>query len=345
MTLSQDALDAARDAYDDWYDGLVGSKDAAIAAAIEAYLKEAVAELDKPAPSLPRLRAFLKGGDATEKSDLEGHPSAHVAQAPASAAGASPTPPRAPAAMPDGSAEAVAEGERERCINQLRKMSDRLDQTHTGPRGTLAAAIEALIAPRAPAAETAEREAERRYRYTTVDTWPERHAVTRERSAFVAGWQATRAVRPLGSRAMTAPTPLSPEEIEALQKRLRERGEAWRAFAPDGPNGRDFLAAADALTNLSRQLAEANARAEDIWTDLCHSDQKRDEARADLERVTRERDAANQAIQQIGMSLGSTDEWTDQAAMIWDVTERAEAIASSEGSLPAPTLPEETGDA
>jgi hypothetical protein len=190
MTLSQDALDAARDAYDDWYDGLVGSKDAAIAAAIEAYLKEAVAELDKPAPSLPRLRAFLKGGDATEKSDLEGHPSAHVAQAPASAAGASPTPPRAPAAMPDGSAEAVAEGERERCINQLRKMSDRLDQTHTGPRGTLAAAIEALIAPRAPAAETAEREAERRYRYTTVDTWPERHAVTRERSAFIDGWQA-----------------------------------------------------------------------------------------------------------------------------------------------------------
>jgi hypothetical protein len=49
-------------------------------------------------------------------------------------------------------------------------------------------ACDRVIAEREPA--TAEREAEKRYRYTTVDTWPERHAVTRERSAFIDGWQA-----------------------------------------------------------------------------------------------------------------------------------------------------------
>ncbi len=148
---------------------------------------------------------------------------------------------------------------------------------------------------------------------------------------------------------MTAPTPLSPEEIEGLQKRLRERGEAWRAFAPDGPNGRDFLAAADAIADLRRQLAEAKAATENIWTDLCHSDDKRAEARAEverlidealdvdrahflaeLERVTRERDEAERKL----FAANVTGPRGTLAAAI-------EALAR----LPVPTLPEETGDA
>jgi hypothetical protein len=51
-------------------------------------------------------------------------------------------------------------------------------------------------------------------------------------------------------------------------------------------------------------------------------------ARAILSEIAgaeRARDAANLAIQKIGMDLGSSDEWTDQATMIADVCERAEA--------------------
>ena len=38
-----------------------------------------------------------------------------------------------------------------------------------------------------------------------------------------------------------------------------------------------------------------------------------------------ERDAADKAIQRIGMALGSSDEWSDQETMIADVVARAEA--------------------
>lgn len=46
-------------------------------------------------------------------------------------------------------------------------------------------------------------------------------------------------------------------------------------------------------------------------------------AEARLAAVERERDKADQAIAQIGAALGSTDEWSDQETMIFDVLNRA----------------------
>jgi hypothetical protein len=154
---------------------------------------------------------------------------------------------------------------------------------------------------------------------------------------------------------MTAPTPLSPEEIERLQKRLREplpvcpfdsRSPDYRkdftgkpcpvcGGTEDGPDlcrGADTRimdGAADALADLSHQLAaerddyaafaksagaevadlrrqraEARAAYDQLLTTWAECRQLLSEARAEVERVSRERDEADQAIQRI-MSLGS----------------------------------------
>jgi FtsZ-binding cell division protein ZapB len=49
-------------------------------------------------------------------------------------------------------------------------------------------------------------------------------------------------------------------------------------------------------------------------------------ARVEIGKVTKARDVFDAAIQKIGMKLGSTDEWTDQATMIADVEERVENL-------------------
>lgn len=56
---------------------------------------------------------------------------------------------------------------------------------------------------------------------------------------------------------------------------------------------------------------------------------------AELVKVEVQRDAADLAIQRIGMALGSADEWSDQANMIGDVTSRAEAAQARIAELEA----------
>ena len=48
-------------------------------------------------------------------------------------------------------------------------------------------------------------------------------------------------------------------------------------------------------------------------------------AESQLAAVTKERDAADNALRGIGVMLGSSDEWSDQETMIYDVVARAEA--------------------
>jgi uncharacterized small protein (DUF1192 family) len=48
--------------------------------------------------------------------------------------------------------------------------------------------------------------------------------------------------------------------------------------------------------------------------------------RGSAEAAERARDAADLALYMIGLSLGSSDEWTDQASMIADVVARVEAL-------------------
>jgi vacuolar-type H+-ATPase subunit I/STV1 len=177
-------------------------------------------------------------------------------------------------------------------------------------------------------------------------------------------------------------TPLSPEEIEGLQKRLHEAST--------------FLA--DAHADLSRQLAETESwshlRAEDIMA----LGKELGEARAEVERVTRERDEAYATVRRVWQALGceryedargmhiselvaelrrARDEYravgrdlTKNIAALKRDRDRHKAVAEGERercarvvdtpgefpalrwkiaaairSLPTPTLPEESGDA
>jgi hypothetical protein len=165
---------------------------------------------------------------------------------------------------------------------------------------------------------------------------------------------------------MTAPTPLSPEVIE---------DDAELAIAAHGLLKQRNKFAAE-IADLSRQLDETESwshlRAEDIMT----LGKELGEARAEVERLTRERDEAYATIKRIWKALGCeryedahgmhiselveelrrdrdrykagwlaerercarvVDTPGEFPAMLWK-------IAAAIRSLPAPTLPEETGD-
>jgi Asp-tRNA(Asn)/Glu-tRNA(Gln) amidotransferase A subunit family amidase len=73
---------------------------------------------------------------------------------------------------------------------------------------------------------------------------------------------------------------------------------------------------------------------------LAETWEAKDAGIADLKKeraAERERDAANSLIQEIGMMLGSTDEWSDQENMIADVRQRVNdalaALRTAEGAL------------
>jgi hypothetical protein len=150
------------------------------------------------------------------------------------------------------------------------------------------------------------------------------------REAFAEAW------------AMTAPAPLSPEEIEGLITRLSRHARIW-SDEPNGAKdaiGKVFREAADALAGLNRQLAETAAQAEDTWTDLCHCDDKLAEARAEVERVTRERDEAYATVKRVWAALGC-ERYEDARGM--HISELVEELRRDRDRYKA--LAEETGDA
>ena len=68
-------------------------------------------------------------------------------------------------------------------------------------------------------------------------------------------------------------------------------------------------------------------------------------AESQLAAVTKERDTANNALQGIGVMLGSSDEWSDQETMIYDVVARADmAHLPSEIGIHVASLTEERDD-
>jgi hypothetical protein len=88
---------------------------------------------------------------------------------------------------------------------------------------------------------------------------------------------------------MTAPTSMSPEEIGGLIEELRGRTVLIDDGYRDAPDAL-CITAADALTDLSRQLAEARAAYDQLLTTWAECRQLLSESRAEVERVTRGRD-------------------------------------------------------
>jgi hypothetical protein len=98
---------------------------------------------------------------------------------------------------------------------------------------------------------------------------------------------------------MSAPTPLSPEEIEGAERPTLIIGTPeCNAYLAGHALGYASAKAetADALTNLSRQLAEARAEVERSIEEALDVD--RANFLAELERVTRERDEAYNEVQE-----------------------------------------------